>query len=113
MSDITNPHDAFFKFMFGDVEVAQDFLQNYLPTEIAKVVDLKHLTKENNSYIDEQFKESFTDMLYKTKINGEDGYIYFLFEHKSYQDPLVILQLLKYIVRIWEEKYKSEKYYRI
>ena len=105
MSDITNPHDAFFKFMFGDVEVAQDFLQNYLPTEIAKVVDLKYLTKENNSYIDEQFKESFTDMLYKTKINGEDGYIYFLFEHKSYQDPLVILQLLKYIVRIWEEKY--------
>ncbi|NLH37900.1 MAG: hypothetical protein GX468_07220 [Thermotogaceae bacterium] len=55
--------------------------------------------------MDEQFKESFTDMLYKTKINGEDGYIYFLFEHKSYQDPLVILQLLKYIVRIWEEKY--------
>ncbi|NLH36605.1 MAG: Rpn family recombination-promoting nuclease/putative transposase, partial [Thermotogaceae bacterium] len=97
MSDITNPHDAFFKFMFGDVEVAQDFLQNYLPTEIAKVVDLKYLTKENNSYIDEQFKESFTDMLYKTRINGEDGYICFLFEHKSYQDPLVILQLLKYI----------------
>ena len=48
---------------------------------------------------------NFTDMLYKTRINGEDGYIYFLFEHKSYQDPLVILQLLKYIVRIWEEKY--------
>ncbi|HUM75802.1 MAG TPA: Rpn family recombination-promoting nuclease/putative transposase [Fervidobacterium sp.] len=105
MNDITNPHDAFFKLMFGDIEVAQDFLQNYLPTEIAKAVDLKHLTKENNSYIDEQFKESFTDMLYKTKINGKDGYIYFLFEHKSYQDPLVILQLLKYIVRIWEEKY--------
>ncbi|HOK34427.1 MAG TPA: Rpn family recombination-promoting nuclease/putative transposase [Fervidobacterium sp.] len=105
MNDITNPHDAFFKLMFGDIEVAQDFLQNYLPTEIAKAVDLKHLTKENNSYIDEQFKESFTDMLYKTKISGKDGYIYFLFEHKSYQDPLVILQLLKYIVRIWEEKY--------
>jgi len=31
MNDITNPHDAFFKLMFGDIEVAQDFLENYLP----------------------------------------------------------------------------------
>ncbi|GEM_PF-3303585 len=37
MSDIANTHDAFFKLMFGDIEVAQDLLQNYLPTEIAKV----------------------------------------------------------------------------
>ncbi|NLH37826.1 MAG: Rpn family recombination-promoting nuclease/putative transposase [Thermotogaceae bacterium] len=105
MSDLTTPHDAFFKVTFGDKDVAQDFLKHYLPAQIANVVDLNYLTKENNSFVDERFKESFTDMLYRTKINGEDGYIYFLFEHKSYQDPLVILQLLRYIVRIWEEKY--------
>ena len=105
MSDLTTPHDAFFKVTFGDKDVARDFLKHYLPTQIANVVDLNYLTKENNSFVDERFKESFTDILYKTKINGEDGYIYFLFKYKSYQDPLVILQLLRYIVRIWEEKY--------
>ncbi|HOQ40333.1 MAG TPA: Rpn family recombination-promoting nuclease/putative transposase [Fervidobacterium sp.] len=105
MSDLATPHDTFFKVTFGDKDVAQDFLKHYLPTQIANVVDLNYLTKENNSFVDERFKECFTDMLYRTKINGEDGYIYFLFEHKSYQDPLVILQLLRYIVRIWEEKY--------
>ncbi|MGB4263406.1 MAG: Rpn family recombination-promoting nuclease/putative transposase [Fervidobacterium sp.] len=105
MSDLATPHDAFFKVTFGDKDVAQDFLKHYLPAQIASAVDLNYLTKENNSFVDERFKESFTDILYKTKINGEDGYIYFLFEHKSYQDPLVILQLLRYIVRIWEEKY--------
>jgi len=46
--------------------------------------------------------------LYKTKINGKDGYIYILFEHKSYNDPRVLLQLLKYILRIWEEKYNTK-----
>ncbi|MGB4755211.1 MAG: Rpn family recombination-promoting nuclease/putative transposase [Fervidobacterium sp.] len=105
MSDLTTPHDAFFKVTFGDKDVAQDFLKHYLPAQVANAVDLNYLTKENNSFVDERLKESFTDMLYRTKINGEDGYIYFLFEHKSYQDPLVILQLLRYIVRIWEEKY--------
>ena len=36
------------------------------------------------------------------------GYIYILFEHKSYNDPRVLLQLLKYILRIWEEKYNTK-----
>jgi len=58
--------------------------------------------------VDEDLKESHSDMLYKTKINGKDGYIYILFEHKSYNDPRVLLQLLKYILRIWEEKYNTK-----
>ncbi|WP_370038126.1 Rpn family recombination-promoting nuclease/putative transposase [Petrotoga sp. Shatin.DS.tank11.9.2.9.3] len=60
------------------------------------------------SYVDEDLKESHSDMLYKTRINGKDGYIYILFEHKSYNDPRVLLQLLKYILRIWEEKYNTK-----
>jgi len=44
-------------------------------------------------------------MLYKTKINGQDGYIYILMEHKSYIEGKVIFQLLRYITSIWEEKY--------
>lgn len=44
-------------------------------------------------------------MLYKTRINGQDGYIYILMEHKSYIEGKVIFQLLRYITSIWEEKY--------
>ncbi|MGY4687828.1 Rpn family recombination-promoting nuclease/putative transposase [Petrotoga sp. DB-2] len=89
-------------------KIAQNFLENYLPTEITKVLDLNYLTKEDKSYVDEDLKESHSDMLYKTRINGKDGYIYILFEHKSYNDPRVLLQLLKYILRIWEEKYNTK-----
>ena len=41
-----------------------------------------------------------TDLLYRVRLaNGGQAYIYFLFEHKSYPDPLVALQLLRYMVR--------------
>jgi len=50
-----------------------------------------------------------TDLLWKTKINNQEGYIYILFEHKSYKDKKVIFQLLKYILKIWEEKYDKTK----
>jgi len=102
---VYNPHDRFFKRIFSDPNIARDFLQNYLPQEAIEIVDLDYLIPENNSHVDENLRESLSDMLYKTRINGQDGYIYILFEHKSYNDPRVLLQLLKYILRIWEEKY--------
>ena len=104
MNEINNPHDAFFKRNFGNIEIAKDFLQNYLPENVVKTIDLNTLEKENGSYVDEDLQESFKDMLYKTTINGVEGYIYILFEHKSYNDSLVSFQILKYIIKIWEEK---------
>ena len=34
MTDITHPHDKFFKEVFSRQEVAADFLRNYLPEEV-------------------------------------------------------------------------------
>ena len=42
-------------------------------------------------------------------INNKEGYIYFLFEHKSYKDKMVIFQVLKYMINIWESKIKEDK----
>ncbi|MGY4687842.1 Rpn family recombination-promoting nuclease/putative transposase [Petrotoga sp. DB-2] len=102
---VHNPHDLFFKRIFSDKKIARDFLQNYLPQEAVEIVDLDYLTPENNSHVDENLRESLSDMLYKTKIKGQDGYIYILMEHKSYIEGKVIFQLLRYITSIWEEKY--------
>ncbi|PNS00081.1 hypothetical protein X927_03395 [Petrotoga mexicana DSM 14811] len=102
---VHNPHDLFFKRIFSDIRIARDFLWNYLPQEAVEIVYLDYLIPENNSHVDENLRESLSDMLYKTKIKGQDGYIYILMEHKSYIEGKVIFQLLRYITSIWEEKY--------
>ncbi len=109
MNEINNPHDAFFKMSFGDIEIAKDFLQNYLPKNVVKAIDLNYLVKENGSYVDEEFQNVQSDLLWKTKINNHAGYIYFLFEHKSYKDKKIIFQLLKYMLKIWEDTYEKSK----
>ena len=48
-------------------------------------------------------------MLFRVNINQREGYIYFLFEHKSYISKNISFQLLKYMIEIWEEKIKKEK----
>ena len=103
-----HPHDAFFKGTFAKKEIAKAFLKNYLQEEILKCVDLDTLENQNGEYIDKKLKKEFSDLLYQVEINGEEGYIYILFEHKSYEDQKVIFQLLRYMTRIWEERYDTK-----
>ncbi|MEF3329349.1 Rpn family recombination-promoting nuclease/putative transposase [Oceanobacillus oncorhynchi] len=49
-------------------------------------------------------QEYFSDLLFQTKIHQKPAYVYFLFEHKSYHDYYTALQLLRYMVEIWEIK---------
>lgn len=106
---LQNPHDKFFKETFGKVEIAKDFLNNYLPQNIINIVDMGTLEPQKDSFIDKELKEIFADMLFKVNIEDEEGYIYFLFEHKSYTSKNVSFQLLKYMIEIWEAKIKNEK----
>jgi len=105
---IQNPHDKFFKETFSNVEVASDFIKNYLPESILKIIDLKTLELQKDSFVNEELQEVFSDMLFQVAINKQEGYVYFLFEHKSYSSKGVAFQLLNYMVRIWEQKMKKE-----
>jgi predicted transposase/invertase (TIGR01784 family) len=95
--------------MFGDIDVATDFLKNYLPNEILEITDLESITYEKETHVSKKLQEYFLDILFKTKINGEEAYIYFLFEHKSYNDKKVPIQMLEYIINIWNLKIKNNK----
>ena len=94
MKKLNNPHDKFLKETLSRKENAVGFIQNYLPQEIVTMIDLDNIEIEKDSYITKNLQEYFTDLLYKVIIKGEESYIYVLFEHKSYPDKLIWLQLL-------------------
>jgi predicted transposase YdaD len=105
---IQNPHDKFFKETFSNVAVAKDFMNNYLPQSIINIIDINTLEPQKDSFINEELQEVFSDMLFRVNINKREGYIYFLFEHKSYTSKNISFQLLKYMLEIWEAKVKKE-----
>jgi predicted transposase YdaD len=88
--------------------VAADLLRHYLPDNLAARLDLTALELSKGSFVDEDLKSHFSDLLYKVRIDGgSDAYIYVLFEHKSTQDDWVAFQLLRYMVKIWEQVRKE------
>lgn len=106
--EIHQPHDKLFKAGFSDPRDAAAFLQWRLPPEMVRAVNWEDLQLEPGSFIDSRFRASESDLLFSAPLlQGEDGearrcYFYFLLEHYSRRPPFASLQILRYLVRIWE-----------
>lgn len=64
MLKIQNSHDKMFKETFSKIEVAKDFINNYLPQSILNIIDIDTLEPEKDSFIDERLNEVFSDLLF-------------------------------------------------
>ncbi|ETR73310.1 MAG: transposase YhgA family protein [Candidatus Magnetoglobus multicellularis str. Araruama] len=105
MNTIVNPHAMFFENVFSRLDIAADFIKNYLPSHIVNNLDLSTVQLERKSFINNQLKGSQSDLLYKIKtIDNKLLFIYILLEHKSYIDRWVLFQLLGYIVQIGDRE---------
>ncbi len=102
MAEIPNPHDRFFKELFSQRETAADFVRHYLPEDFVAALDLSRLTIVKESFIDEEMRQYFSDLLLRVRLKeGKAVFIYVLLEHKSKPDEFVALQLLLYLAQIW------------
>ena len=108
--EISNPHDKLFKEIESIKENAEDLIRGTFPANLLERIDLGSLKLDNNSYIDENLQEYFSDLVYECKYTGKVTIkISLLFEHKSYVPDFINLQLLKYILGIWEAQIKQKK----
>ena len=111
--ELLNQYNQFIKNTFGNVEMAKDFLNNYFPQSLKQVIDLETLELQMDSFINEERKEWFSDLLFKVDIDKREGYIYFLFKQKSDLTSNIPFQLLKCMMGIWEAKMKNEKTFEL
>ncbi len=96
------PHDAMFRAMLEDVDRADRLVRDSLPEEIAALLADTPVRQVPGSWIDEALAGHQADALFEGELtNGGTALVYLLLEHKSYPDPEVPVQLLRYLSRIW------------
>jgi predicted transposase/invertase (TIGR01784 family) len=108
-NDVTNPHDKLFRETWSNLDNAKSFLQHYLPGHVLACMELETLEISKDSFVEKELSDYYSDMLYKVNLSGMPGCVYVLFEHKSYYDRYVHLQLLEYMVKIWRLHIKQKK----
>lgn len=102
---LSNPHDRLFKKIFSRNKIAKYYLEKNLNPKIIQKLDLNSLRLDNNSYVDEELQTYFADVVYDCKYGSDSEVnLVFLFEHKSYIPKYPHIQLLKYMIRIWEHR---------
>ena len=106
---VANPHDAFFKELFGRPEQIRGFLREYLPPRLYSRIDPQTLEVVKDSFVDKELSSHFSDLLYTVRLGKRKGFLYLLFEHKSHADPRVSFQLLRNMVKIWERYMQRNK----
>jgi len=109
-SKVNNPHDKLIREIYGDRDNAHSFLTNNLPGKVLDLMDMATLEISKDNFIEKELADYYSDILYRVMLkDGSAGCIYLLFEHKSYHDKYVHLQLLEYMVKIWRLHIKQNK----
>jgi predicted transposase/invertase (TIGR01784 family) len=102
-SELLSPHNNFFKGMFSKPEVAVSYIQKFLHINIWHDLPLDKLKLANTSYITDELKAYYSDIVWMCPYKDSEISIAFLFEHKSYQPKFPHIQLLRYMLQLWEQ----------
>lgn len=91
-------HDAVFKQFLTHPETARDFLDIHLPPALRKLCDLNTLQLASGSFIEDDLRPYYSDVLYSLKTGNGDGYVYCLIEHQSTPDKHMAFRLMRYAI---------------
>ncbi len=100
----SKPHDSSSKLIFGNAELCSQFLRNYMDIPLLKNVRAEDIEDVTERYVPMFTEERNSDTVKRVKIS-ENNTFYFvsLIEHKTKVDYNVSMQLLRYMVYIWED----------
>ena len=94
-------HDRFFRSVFAHRELMEEYVQNFLPKELAEHFHLDTLQQQKESYLDKNLNQYFSDVVYTVEYGKTKVALTLLLEHKSYVPTNPWLQLLQYLVNVY------------
>ncbi|WP_067701857.1 Rpn family recombination-promoting nuclease/putative transposase [Erwinia sp. ErVv1] len=92
------PHDAAFKAFLTHPDTARDFITIHLSPELRTICNLSTLKLESGSFVEDNLRAYYSDVLYSLKTCAGDGYIHVLIEHQSTPDRHMAFRLMRYAI---------------
>lgn len=100
--------DSSSKLIFGNAELCCQFLRNYIDIPLLKNVRAEDIEDVTERYVPMFTEERNSDTVKRIKLAGNNTLFFVsLIEHKTKVDYNVSMQMLRYMVYIWED-YEKE-----
>ncbi|MEU6558800.1 Rpn family recombination-promoting nuclease/putative transposase [Nocardia nova] len=97
-----HPHDRYFRRILGRPADAASELRAVLPKSVVARVDWDSMELQSGSLLSKELASLCTDLLFRTRLDDGDAYIFILIEHQSSEDRFMALRTLEYTVNIWK-----------
>ncbi len=101
-------HDASYKAIFSHPEIVQQLLQSFVKQDWVNELDFSTLEKTNNSYVTEDCRERFDDLIWKVRWHEQDLYVYLLLEFQSEPDYFMPVRIMTYIGLLYQDLISSQ-----
>jgi hypothetical protein len=103
-----SPHDALFHEVFSVPEDALGYLASVSPDGVADVLDWATLERYPATFKAVDTRGAHADLVHRVRIAGTKRHLYLLLEHKSHADPLIALQVHRYVHRLIDKVRQDE-----
>ena len=104
-------HDRMARKYFGVPQNMANFLNQSLPEGMREELDLDSLEPTGETFIDDDLKKDIADLVFTCHTKkGKEVSVYVLFEHKSQPAPVCSIQMLRYMVSLWDRYVKEKKF---
>ena len=84
-----------------------NFMELHLPAELRAICDLSTLKLESGSFVEDDLRQYFSDVLYSLKTTAGEGYVHVLIEHQSSPDKHMAFRLMRYAVAAMQRHLES------
>ncbi len=103
--------DSSSKIIFGEPHLCSQFLRGYVNIPLLKDVQPEDIEDVTQQYLHIFTEERNSDVVKRVRLkeNETPFYLISLIEHKSQIDYNVIMQILRYMVFIWEDYEKEQE----
>jgi predicted transposase/invertase (TIGR01784 family) len=102
-------HDGFIKRVLGDIIVATEFLDEYLPEQFKEIVDMSTLAIEQESFVEPDLTKQLSDIVYSLRMrNNDKAFVYCLIEAQSSPDYWIAFRLWRYMWLLLEKHAKGK-----
>jgi len=101
--------DKSYKLLFSHAQMVEELLRDFVREDWVKLIDFSTLSKYNNSFVSDDLKERFDDVIWTVKWGKQRLYIYILIEFQSGIDYFMSVRMMTYLGLLYQDLIMSEK----
>lgn len=102
-------HDRGYEKLFSNLEIFEQLITTFVTEPWVEELDFSTCVLLKDAFVSEQYKASFSDLIYKIKWRDDDLYLIVLLEFKSAPYQFVALQIVGYIVDFYRQLLSAEE----